>query len=43
MTMVGYTKITKKQFYALGGFSNPALVRKQAGKVWAYYQKAYRV
>lgn len=31
-------KITKTEFYALGGFSNPKLVRKAKGAGWVYYQ-----
>ena len=34
------TRITREQFYRLGGFSNPRLYRKQLGKGWAYYQRA---
>jgi hypothetical protein len=37
--MYGYKKITKEQFYRLGGFSNPALVRVTRNGEWAYYQK----
>lgn len=33
-----YIKITKKEFYRGGGFSNPNLFRKQSGNSWAYYQ-----
>jgi hypothetical protein len=32
-----HTKITKAQFYAGGGFSNPRMIRVTRGKVWAYY------
>ena len=37
--MLGYTKITKSEFYRMGGFSNPRLVRVGVvrGKGWAYY------
>jgi len=38
--MIGYTKITRRQFYAQGGFSNPALVRTQRGQSWAYFKRA---
>jgi hypothetical protein len=31
-------KITKKEFYGLGGFSNPNLFRKHNGKNWDYYK-----
>ena len=34
----GKTKISKKEFYKLGGFSNPTLYRKQRGHAWVYYQ-----
>lgn len=30
-------RITKKQFYDLGGFSNPNLFRKQSGKQYHYF------
>jgi len=36
--MIGKVKISRKAFYAAGGFSNPALSRKQRGSGWAYYQ-----
>ena len=32
-------KITKKEWYAMGGFANPKLYRKWTGKCWAYYKK----
>jgi len=38
--MIGYTKISKTQFYRMGGFSNPGLVGVTRGKSWAYYQRA---
>lgn len=37
--MFGYTKITKKEFYSMGGFSNPRLVRVTRNRTWAYYSK----
>lgn len=37
--MMGYTKITKAEFYTMGGFSNPHLVRVSRSGSWAYYQK----
>ena len=37
--MNGYTKITKAEFYKMGGFSNPQLVRLSRSGVWVYYQK----
>lgn len=36
-TMIGYKQITKREFYALGAFSNPLLVRVQRGRAWAYF------
>ena len=30
-------RITKKVFYANGGFSNPRCIRVTRGKSWAYY------
>lgn len=38
--MIGYTKISKDQFYRYGGFSNPLLVRVTRSKSWAYYKRA---
>ena len=32
-------KITKEQFYRLGGFSNPELVRLTRDGVWAYFER----
>lgn len=34
----GHERITKAQFYALGGFSNSKLYRKQRGNSWAYFR-----
>jgi len=34
----GLTRITKKEFYADGAFSNPSLCRIMRGKVWKYYR-----
>lgn len=33
----GYQKITKKEFYSLGGFSNPNLFRKMVNGAWQYF------
>ncbi len=33
----GFTKISKKEFYAIGGFSNPKLFRKMIGNNWKYW------
>lgn len=30
-------KITKEQFYRLGGFSNPKLFRIMRGSAWTYW------
>lgn len=38
--MIGYTRITKSQFYKMGAFSNPRLVRKELSKAWSYWQRA---
>lgn len=38
--MMSATKITKAQFYALGAFSNPRLIRVTRGRSWAYFMKA---
>lgn len=32
-------RITHRQFYELGGLSNPALYRKQKGGAWCYFMK----
>ena len=37
--MNGYIKITRKQFYNGGGFSNPRNVRVARNKSWSYYYK----
>ena len=35
----GVEKITKQEFYNLGGFANPSLFRKADKRgVWSYYQ-----
>lgn len=38
--MLNHTKITRKQFYRCGGFSNPRLVRVTRGGAWAYFQRS---
>lgn len=39
----GVEKITKVEFYKLGGFSNPALFRKADKRgTWAYYKDTTR-
>lgn len=35
--MAGYTRITKAQFYANGGFANPRCVRISRGGSYAHY------
>lgn len=35
---VGVERISKRQFYTLGGFKNPALFRKHDGRSWRYYR-----
>lgn len=37
--MMGYEQISRRQFYAWGGFSNPRLVRVERGRSWAYFQR----
>lgn len=38
--MLGSDKISKQEFYKLGGFANPMLWRKQQSNgVWAYYRR----
>lgn len=31
-------RITRKHFYAIGGFSNPDLFRRMRSGVWHYYE-----
>lgn len=38
--MLGYTKISKEQFYRYDGFSNPRLVRVTRNGNWAYFERA---
>lgn len=35
--MINQTKISRKAFYAAGGFANTRQFRKQKGNGWAYY------
>lgn len=35
--MKGAKRITKKQFYDLGGFRNGELFRRHNGRHWGYY------
>jgi hypothetical protein len=32
-------KISKGEFYRLGGFSHPRLFRKHVGRAWAYFMR----
>lgn len=34
----GVERISKRQFYALGGLSHPGLFRKMRGGAWAYFK-----
>jgi hypothetical protein len=36
--MAGYVKITKKEFYLAGGFSNTNLVRVTRDGDWTYWR-----
>lgn len=38
--MIGYWRISKCDFYRLGGFRNSALVRVTRGGRWAYFKEA---
>ena len=41
MTRIGYIRITKKEWYSLGGLRNTELFRKQAKNgAWQYYKTA---
>ena len=40
--MQGYQRITKANFYASGGFSNPQLARTMVGTRWAYWIRIQR-
>lgn len=33
----GYMRITRRVFYANGGFSNPRCLRVTRGRAWAYF------
>lgn len=37
--MQGYSRITARCFYALGGFSNRSLVRVMRARQWVYYRQ----
>ena len=36
--ITGRTRITKREWYALGGFANSKLFRKQVRGAWHYYK-----
>ena len=36
--MLNVTRISKRDFYAQGGFSNPKLFRKMVGNAWHYFR-----
>jgi hypothetical protein len=36
----GVKRIRKREWYALGGFANPALFRRMQSGVWFYYKGA---
>lgn len=38
--MIGHIKISKDQFYRLGGFSNPDLFRKEINGSWAHFKRS---
>jgi len=38
--MMGYYRITREEFYALGGFRDSRNVRKQQGNSWSYWRRA---
>lgn len=37
--MTGYTKISRRDFYMLGGFAHPLLIRVTRSGSWAYYRR----
>lgn len=37
--MMGYTKISREQFYRYGGFANTKLVRVTRNGNWAHYME----
>lgn len=39
--MMGYTRISRTDFYLWGGFANPWLVRVTRGRSWAYFERAH--
>jgi hypothetical protein len=36
--MLGARRISKKQFYARGGFAAPRQYRKMRGRAWTYWE-----
>lgn len=37
--MTGYARITRREFYAWGGFSQSDLIRVQRGSAWSYWRR----
>lgn len=37
---IGYIRISKRDWYANGGFANSRCVRVQRGRSWAYFYRA---
>ena len=37
--MIGYEKISRRAFYAAGGFANTRCVRVMRGRAWAYFRR----
>lgn len=38
--MINYTRITRREFYALGGFASTRCVRRADGAHWTYWVRA---
>ncbi len=39
-TMIGYVRITKRNWYRAGGFAEPRCIRVTRGRGWAYFWRA---
>jgi hypothetical protein len=37
--MIGYEKISRREFYTGGGFANTRHVRVTRGRAWAYFRR----
>lgn len=37
--MIGYERISKRDFYLNGAFANPRCVRVTRGRSWAYFYR----